>query len=437
MKSLSERMLIISFDCLGSIDYEYIKNLPNFQKLLKSGSYCRKVETIYPSLTYPCHTTIVTGRYPKNHGVVNNTLLQPGRLSPDWHWFRKSIKGTTLYDEAYKKGLTTAALLWPVTGRAKGIQFNLPEIFPNRKWQNQLMVSLYSGSLLYQWELDKRFGHLRRGLEQPYLDHFVLESAVHTILTKQPHLMLVHFTDLDTMRHHYGVHSEEAKRAMERHDERLGRLLEALEVSGQLEETTIVVLGDHAALDEEKAISLNVLFKDEGLITVNEKGKVIDWQVYCKSCDGSAYIYLKNEDEKIKKKVEEILHHLMKDRNNGIEEMIDGKEAGKRGADPNCTFMLEASYGSYFIEEFQGNFIHDVTIENRHLHPKFMVACHGYSPKKANYETFFLLAGKGVRPDIEVDRMHLVDIGPTLAKILGLDLGRVDGTIRHEFILDL
>ncbi|MFP3367009.1 alkaline phosphatase family protein, partial [Pseudoalteromonas sp. SIMBA_148] len=85
----------------------------HFRELLGRGSYCKQVETIYPSVTYPCHATIVTGKYPNRHGVVNNTLLQPGRDSPDWHWYRKSIRGTTLYDEAKKAGMTTAALLWP------------------------------------------------------------------------------------------------------------------------------------------------------------------------------------------------------------------------------------------------------------------------------------------------------------------------------------
>lgn len=86
------------------------------------------VDSVYPSITYPAHTTIVTGRYPCHHGVVNNTKIQPGRKSPDWYWQRKYIRGTTLYDEARSAGMTTAALLWPVTAKAK-IHYNVPEIF--------------------------------------------------------------------------------------------------------------------------------------------------------------------------------------------------------------------------------------------------------------------------------------------------------------------
>ncbi|WP_449619924.1 alkaline phosphatase family protein [Robertmurraya sp. Marseille-Q9965] len=435
MTAFTKNMIVISFDCLAAKDYSLIETLPNFQRVFENGSFCKRVRTIYPSLTYPCHSTIVTGKYPKNHGVVNNTLIQPGAASPDWNWYRSAIKGTTLYDEANKANLSIAALLWPVTAKAKSIQYNLPEIFANRPWQNQIVVSLLNGTASYQWELNKLYGYIRNGLSQPELDDFVLESTVHTILRKKPNLLLVHFTDLDTMRHDYGVHSQEAMDAIHRHDKRLGRILDALEESGKYSETTIVILGDHAALDENKAVNLNVHLCDQNLLTVNPKGKIIDWKAYCKGCDGSAYIYLKDpNDIETKNKLEGILRNLMKDSNNGIENMITGEEAGKLGADPNCAFMIEAAYGYYFIEDHLGEFIKEVTEENRSSNPKFLRACHGYSPDKEDYQTFFLASGKGVQLRNEIPSMGLIDIGPTLAKLLGLDLGKTDGKVIDSII---
>ena len=221
--------------------------LPNFQELFENGSYCKQVETIYPSVTYPCHATIVTGNFPKRHGIINNTFLQPGNPSPDWYWHRHHIKGTTLYDEAKKAKLTTAALLWPVTAKAN-IDYNMPEIFANRAWHHQIPVSLRNGSPLFQLEMNRRFGHIRKGLKQPELDDFVLESTVHTIKTKKPNLLLVHFTDLDTKRHYHGFSSDEAKSAIRRHDVRLGRIMQALKESGIYHNSTIIALGDHSAL---------------------------------------------------------------------------------------------------------------------------------------------------------------------------------------------
>ena len=285
MKSKTKRMIIISFDCLSSLDLPTIKRLSYFRNMINEGSFAPNVQTIYPSLTYPCHTSIITGNFPKKHGIINNTLIQPGRTSPDWYWYRSSIKGTTLYDQAKHAGLTTASLLWPVTGRAN-IDYNLPEIFPNRPWQTQLLVSLFSGTPLYQWQLNKKFGYLRQGLSQPHLDDFVLASCLDTIKTKKPNLLLVHFTDLDSQRHDHGFHSKEAMEALNRHNERLGKVINTLKEYNLYKETTLIVLGDHSALDENKAIKINTLLMQENLIHTNKKGKLVSWKSYCKSCDG-------------------------------------------------------------------------------------------------------------------------------------------------------
>ncbi|MEH7106586.1 ectonucleotide pyrophosphatase/phosphodiesterase [Bacillus sp. JJ1764] len=433
MKRLTEHLIIISFDCLSALDFPIIKELPHFQTILKTGAYIEKVDSIYPSVTYPCHATLVTGNYPNRHGVINNTLLQPGRTSPDWNWFRESIKGTTLYDEVKKANMTTAALLWPITGKAD-IDYNMPEIFANRPWQNQILVSLMSGTPRYQWELNKKFGHIRKSLSQPELDDFVLESTVDTIMTKKPNLLMVHFTDLDSKRHDHGFSSEEAIAAIHRHNERLGRILEALKESGIYENSTVVLLGDHSALDENKAVSPNVLFKQHQLIQVNPKGKLIDWKAYCKTCDGSAYIYLKNRhDQETYSILKTLLEKWIQEPDSGIESFLTGEQASAKGADGACAFMLEAQRGYYFLEDYEGEYIKEITKEVAHIDKKYTLATHGYSPDKEEYGTIFMAAGKGIQ-HVTLPHARLVDEGPTFARLLGVSLGDTDGKVIEEIL---
>lgn len=433
MNPLTKHLIVISFDCLSSLDFPLLKEFPYFQELLENASYCDQVETVYPSLTYPCHATIVTGKYPNRHGIINNTLLQPGTTSPDWFWHRKHIEGTTLYDEAKKLGLKTAALLWPVTARAK-IDYNMPEIFANRRWHHQIPVSLFNGSPRYQLKLNTKFGNIREGLKQPELDDFVLESTVHTIKTKKPHLLLAHFVDLDSQRHYNGFSSDEAMKALERHDKRLGRILQAIKEAGIDKETTIVALGDHSQLNHSKAINLNVLLKEQGFITVNLNGKVLDWKAYCKSCDGSAYLYVKNENDlETRKKILELMEPLLMNEQYGIERMITGKEAGSLGADEKCFLMLEARKGFYFKEYVDRPLIDDITAKDV-KEKRYTFASHGYSPKKPQYKTVFIAKGMGIRPNVKVPSMRLVDEGPTLARLLGLDLGDTDGKVVDEIL---
>ncbi|WP_019243337.1 MULTISPECIES: alkaline phosphatase family protein [Bacillus] len=433
MNKLTEHLIVISFDCLSALDLPVLKTLPHFKEFLKKSTYCDNVETIYPSVTYPCHATIVTGNFPNRHGIINNTFIQPGIESPDWYWHRKHVKGTTLYDEAKKAGMKTAALLWPVTAKAK-IDYNMPEIFANRPWHNQIAVSFFNGSPLYQLDMNKRFGHIRNGLNQPELDDFVLESTVQTIKTRKPHLMLIHFTDLDTMRHYHGFSSNEAQEALRRHDYRLGRIIESLKDSGIYENSTIIALGDHSALDESKAVKLNVLFKEQGLITTNNYGKIKDWKAYCKSCDGSAYVYIKNQnDTETKNKINLLLNQLVQDAENGIEKILTNEEAVKKGADGQCLYMIEAHKGYYFKEFHEGNYIDTITREDV-LSKRYTIASHGYSPEKDHYKTIFMASGKGIKSGQQLNSMHLVDEGPTFARLLGLHLGNTDGRVLEEIL---
>lgn len=340
MKRLTDHLIVISFDCLSSLDMPLLKSLPNFRRLMDRAAVCSRVETVYPSVTYSCHTSIITGNYPIRHGIPTNTKLQPGKASPDWYWKRRHIKGTTLYDEAKKAGMTTAALLWPVTARGK-IDYHIPEIFANRPWHSQTAVSLVNGSTLYTLDMNRRFGHLRKGIQQPWLDDFVTASAVHTIKTKKPELMLIHLVDLDSQRHRHGFASKEAYEALRRHDYRLGDLLRALEESGIADHSTVIALGDHSSLDVSKVIKLNVLFIESGLIELSETGKVKRWKAYCQSNDGSAYIYLKNKDDHpTKEKVGALLYSLKTNPANGIEEVFTGGEAADLGAANEPVFML-------------------------------------------------------------------------------------------------
>ena len=422
-------MIIISLDAVDTKDFEILRELPNFKRLSEKSSYSKEVDTVYPSLTYPAHTTIVTGKYPNNHGIINNTLVQPGNTSPDWFWHKDKIQGKTIYDLAKEKGLKTAALLWPVTAKAN-IDYNLPEIFANRWWQNQILVSLANGSKAYQFQLNSRFRNLRNGINQPELDNFVIASLLHTLRKKQPELIMVHLTDVDSQRHQHGYSSPEALYGLKRHDSRIGEILNCLQLMGIQDETTIVVLGDHSCKDTDYVIKLNKLFIDKGWIVFDNKGRLSDWIVFMNSCDGSAYIYLKdNCNLELLNQVKSLIEEFSKNNNNCIEEILIGEEACKVGADKTCALMLEAKEGYYFVGDFEGQPIEKTG-------NKYYKATHGYSTKhKKDYKTFFMISGSNIKKDFNIGKMHLVDEGPTIAKLLGGTLPEADGkVINHIFV---
>lgn len=420
------KLLVISLDALGAEDASFFETLPNFQRILSGGARCFNVSSVYPSLTYPAHTSIVTGCYPRKHGIVNNTRFQFRRESPDWFWQRKYIKTTTLYDQVLKEGGTVAAFLWPVTARSK-ITWNVPEIFANRPWDNQIFTSLRNGSPAFQAVLQQRFGHIRQGRRQPALDDFVTECVKYTLAVKRPDLTLVHLTDVDTQRHLHGVRAPQVREAILRHDRRLGGILDILEENGLMDQTNVVILGDHYQKDTSMAIQMNYWLWQKGWLTVRA-GRLHQWQVYCKNCDGSAYVYIRKGSGYLKDAVREFLRELAADADSGIEQLIEGRDGAAMGADPHCSFMLEAKDGYYFQDGLNGPFL---SVENMDgiTGPEPMYATHGYLPGKPGYQTVFMAKGPDVKENTDILSMCLVDEGPTLARLLGVTLPEADGRV--------
>lgn len=429
--SIPERVIVLSFDAMGARDLEYMRSLQNFKAFSTHAAFCENVSSVYPSVTYPAHTSIITGRKPSGHGIVNNTRLQPGRPSPDWFWQRRFVRGTTLYDEAIRAGWKTAALLWPVTARSR-IHYNIPEVLANRPWQNQLMVSAANSTLSYALRMNRMFGHLRDGVRQPALDHFVQAAALYTIRHYRPDLFLIHLTDLDTNRHIYGLDHEKTFAAMQRHDKRLGELLEALEETGDMQKTTVILLGDHCQKDTKRVVYLNHALREKGYLQT--KGdKITSYQAVAKNCDGSCYLYLHpdyRQDGSFRQELEVWVRELAQEEQYGIRRIFTAREAKELGADAECFLMLEAAEGVYFLDEFE---VPGLAVEDVPKHK--MRATHGYLPDQEGYKTFFMAAGCGIREGVRIPEMALYDEGPTLAALMGLDLGKTDGRVIEELLL--
>ena len=419
----TEYCIVVSLDAVGSRDFEFLKEQPNMKELLKDASYSTQVSSVYPSITYPAHTSIVTGHYPGTHGIVNNLKLQPLMDNPDWFWKIKDVRKPTFYEEAEKNGIRTAVLLWPVTGGAH-ISYNLPEILPNRPWQNQISVSMRNGTVPYELDLNSRFGYLRDGVKQPQLDNFVQLSMLYTIRRYHPQLMLVHLTDVDTNRHLYGVDSPEAKEALKRHDKRIGELIEVLKEEGIYEKTALFILGDHSQMDVQHVLYPNYWLREKGLLEVRD-GKIRSFQAYAHNCDGSCYIYArKGLKKEVRQQIVQAVRELKEMFPEAVERIYTRREAEQMGADGACACMMEAGKGWYFLNEMD---VLTAEADQNSGRPHMMKGTHGFHPDRPNYQTIFIAAGCGIRKNINIGRMSLVDEGPTIAARLGISLGETAG----------
>lgn len=420
-------------DALNSRDFHHIKDLSNFSKLIEKGSYAKEVTGVYPSHTYTTHASVITGVYPDKHGVISNFIPAPGEVNPDWHWEYEHIKSPNLLGLAREKGLKTATFLWPVA--AKGPQhYNFPEIWDPKGEKNQILISLTSGSPLFLLRMEHKFGHLRRGAEQPQLDDFTTQSVIDLLSRKNVDIAFIHLTDLDTHRHYYGTNSEESREALQRLDRRLGEIFSLLSDKGELDKTDILVFGDHGFLDITHRIHINHLFHLENWLGFDNQQKLLHWKVWANSCEGSCHIYLKDRtDQPFQEAVHNYLTALSEDPHYGIERIYTKEDFKQLHTGGDADFILEARRGFAFTHDWQGPAVE--SIEKNPL-KKTMIACHGYSPQKRDYSSLLMAMGPSFKKGKVLEGIRIIDIAPSLAKILNLDLSSVDGRVLDEILSD-
>ena len=96
--------------------------VPNLRAFMADGAFSSGVRGVLPTLTYPSHTTLLTGASPAKHGIFDNTTFDPLlRNQRGWYWYAEDIKVPTLWDAAAAANLKTANIYWPVSveiGRA-------------------------------------------------------------------------------------------------------------------------------------------------------------------------------------------------------------------------------------------------------------------------------------------------------------------------------
>ena len=123
-------------------------------------------------------------------------------------------------------------------------------------------------------------------------------------------------------------------------DQRVGQLIQATKDAGTFEQTNFVCLGDHYQIDVNQMIHFNTLFAKKGWLTPikNQQTFKNNWRVMAKTCDGETYVYVRPgiDRDEVRREIAGV---------KGIEKIYDGAQAVRLGADPRCTFLVEAKAG--------------------------------------------------------------------------------------------
>jgi predicted AlkP superfamily pyrophosphatase or phosphodiesterase len=385
--------------------------VPNLRRLAGEGAFASGVQGVLPSVTYPSHTTLLTGVPPAVHGIYGNSFVDPLAISNDaWYWYAREIRVPTLVSAVRARGGTVGSVFWPVSvGLAA--DFLVPEFWRTGSTDSsdvELLRALSTPGLVGGVEAlrGKPFGN-------PVTDSDRTDIALAILREHRPTLLLLHLGDVDHEEHAFGPGSPQAAKAIEEADRNLGRLLASLEELGLSGSTLVAVVSDHGFMKVTKVLRPNVLLVENGLLELDEKGKVTSWKAWFHSHGGSASLYLADPaDETTLRKVRDILETRRRDPGSGIRAILDRPEIAALGGDPRAELFLDAADGFGISRAPTGGWLGDATDRGYH----------GYDPRRPDMRASLLLRGPGLSRSGDLGVVPMTRIAPTLAAWLGVEL---------------
>ena len=239
------KTILISLDGLASY---YIKDnfvcMPNLESIINHGSSSLNLETVYPSVTWTIHASVLTGLYPKDHGIIGNWAYDKKNgeiisfFGENYKDKQEILSCKTIYDIAKKSGMSTAAVCWPLTRGAENIDFCIPEFYEQSLFEkystgifwNELKRKGFPVEKYGIWSKDHNQGHMQ--------DNLTVEIGRYLLEEKEIDFMMLHFLLADSFQHDYGTKTMEIKWALEYLDNLLGKIITVLNQKNLREKTS-------------------------------------------------------------------------------------------------------------------------------------------------------------------------------------------------------
>jgi len=388
---------------------EHQLHLPVLERFLAEGTYAQGVVGVIPTVTYPSHTTMITGLWPAQHGILSNTTFDPLEQHPgEWYWYFRYLKAPTLYQAAHQTGLTTAAVSWPVTVDAP-IDYLIAEFPQSEK------TDVPQGKLVKPVNLKDTIGvALPANATQ---DERKTAWSIGIINTFNPNFTLIHLAALDHAEHEHSPFSAQANEAVQQLDRQVGQIMDA-ELKKNAD-AKIVIVSDHGFVRVDHHVLLNNLLAKAGLMKLRPgtvpKGTspIGSWQASAWNAGGTAAIMLHDPtDAAAKAKVKALLDSLAADPQYGINKVLTHEEVAKRGGYPDCAFLVDFKPGWSAANGVDGAAIQDAP----------STGTHGYLPDHPELRSTLMIQGTGVAKARHLGVIDMRQIAPTVAEMLGVSL---------------
>jgi hypothetical protein len=401
--------------------------IPTLRRFIQEGTYADGVIPALPTVTYPNHTTLITGVWPAEHGILNNQLFDPEhKLSGAWYWYAESIQVPTLWDAAHQNGIRTASVSWPVSVNATSVDTLIPEYWRSSSpgegsnLQDRFLMAAISRPVGKLAEMEQRLGPYMMGNDTTVDgDATRTRFALDILRNEKPGFMTIHLSAMDSSEHMAGAFSTEADKTLEAVDGMVRQLMDAALKNDP--QTKIVIVSDHGFLNITHTVNLYIPFIQEGLIQMEkragyegEKTVVTSWKAQLWSAGGVTAVMLHDSaDATTKEQVHSILTKLSAAPENGIDQILDANAAAEHGGFPGAAYLIVMKPGYTAGAAVTGPLVVAQTT---------LRGSHGFWPQFSEMRSSFFILGAGVARGRDLGTIDMRQIAPTIANILGVSL---------------
>ncbi|HTJ31388.1 MAG TPA: ectonucleotide pyrophosphatase/phosphodiesterase, partial [Acidobacteriaceae bacterium] len=380
--------------------------VPTLHALMQSGSYARAMQPVNPTVTWPNHTSMVTGVAPAKHGLIANGLITGQRTGvfPEVEFHADKsvlVRVPTVYDRAHEAGLTTAEMDWVAIEHAKSIDWSF---FEQPDAGSALLKEMMADGALKQEELD----NFRKG-SQAYRDRLYTRGAVFAIKNHHPNLVLLHLLALDSAEHTYGFDTMAEVNTAAFLDDRVKEVVDAVREAGDLDRTTFLIVSDHGQSSVHHSVDPNAILAEAG-IKPEEATALAE--------GGAAYIYETHRTVELTGRIRKAF--LANAATDSVPSEEEIKEQGWPGREGNATALDVLVYAKEGWK-FGGN--HKAMSEGEEA----QTGAHGYPNTRPLMQAIFIANGAAVKAAGEIPAFKNVDVAATIAGILGLPAEGMDG----------
>ncbi len=401
-------VMVISVDGLPAYALEDARlPMPTLLRLAREGATAKGMRTINPPVTWPSHTAMITGVNGARHQVLfNGMLTRPApngapKIEP-WRDKADMVHAPTVYDIAYKAGLTTAQVDWVAITNPGTITWEFPER-PNV--EGKVEREMIAAGVVAQ---DDIAGFFKSNSQ--WRDRVWTDAADFITRRHKPNLGLYHLLNLDSTHHRYGPRNMASYNGMAFADDRIRQLLDALRAAGTLDRTTVLVVSDHGFKSVRNNIRPMAALKQRGVegVTVIPEG-------------GTANVYIHNPADRARltPQLKEIFAAI-----DGVQRVFTPDEYGPLGmptprqSDQGPDLLLAARGGYAFSGGADGAVASPQQQET---------GSHGYLNTDPEMQAVFVAWGRGIVPGTKLDVIDERDVAPTIARLLGLAMENVEG----------